>query len=137
VARRFDFGGQNVSRAIAADSKIPFAEAEEWKLAVGGDQPGLRVNWEAPEMQAIQESLRRDLVDELLRSFAFYRTQAHLPSIPRLWISGGTARLPGLSNRLGEMLNVPVLLFDPLNGDSGQGGGLQFAQAFGLSLRAS
>ena len=85
-ARRFDFGGRNLTRAIAADGRIPFAEAEEWKVAAGGDQPGLRVDWDAPEMEAIHESLRRDLVDELLRSFAFYRTQAHLPSLPRLWI---------------------------------------------------
>jgi type IV pilus assembly protein PilM len=136
-ARRFDFGGHHLTRAIAADGRIPLAEAEEWKLAVGGDQPGLRVDWESPEFQAIQESLRRDLVDEVLRSFAFYRTQAHLPSLPRLWISGGSARLPGLTHRLSEMLNVPVLLFDPLNGGAGGRGGPQFAQAYGLTLRAT
>ncbi|TMQ70264.1 MAG: hypothetical protein E6K80_09020, partial [Candidatus Eisenbacteria bacterium] len=73
-ARRFDYGGRHLTRAVAADGRIPFHEAEEWKLVVSGDQPGLRVDWESPEFQAIQESLRRDLVDELLRSFAFYRT---------------------------------------------------------------
>ncbi len=136
-ARRFDYGGRHLTRAVAADGRIPFAEAEEWKLAIGGDQPGLRVDWEAPEFQAIQEGLRRDLVDELLRSFAFYRTQAPLPTLPRLWVSGGSARLPGLSNRLADMLNVPVLLFDPLHGDSSRASGPQFAQAYGLTLRAS
>jgi len=133
-ARRFDFGGQHMTRAIATEGKIPMAEAEEWKHEVGHEQSGLRVDWEAPEFQAIHESLRRDLVDEVLRSFAFYRTQAHLPSLPRLWLSGGSARLPGLTQRLSEMLNVPVLLFDPLDG--GQGGP-QFAQAYGLTSRAS
>lgn len=135
-ARRFDFGGHHLTRAIAVEGRIPLSEAEEWKLAVGSDQPGLRIDWEAPEFQVIHESLRRELVDEVLRSFAFYRTQAHLPTLPRLWLSGGSARLPGLAQRLGEMLNVPVLLFDPLNGTAGAGGP-QFAQAYGLTLRGS
>jgi len=135
-ARRFDFGGQHLTRAIASDGRIPMEEAEEWKLAVGGEHAGLRVDWEAPEFQSIQEALRRDLVDEVLRSFAFYRTQAHLPMLPRLWLSGGSARLPGMPQRLSEMLNVPVLLFDPLDGD-GDVGGPQFAQAYGLTLRGS
>ena len=136
-ARRFDFGGRNLTRAIAADGHIPYAEAEEWKLAVGGDEPGLRVNWDAPEMQSIHECLRRQLVEELHRSFAFYRTQAQLSDVQRIWISGGSSRLPGLSQRLGEMLGIPVLLFDPL--DDGNTGvarpGPQFAQAFGLTSR--
>jgi type IV pilus assembly protein PilM len=136
-ARRFDFGGRHFTRAVAADGRIPFAEAEEWKLAIGGDEPGLRVDWESPEFQAIQESLRRDLADELLRSFAFYRTQAQLLTLPRLWISGGSSRLPGIATRLGDMLNVPVLLLDPLNGSATRGAGPQFAQAYGLTLRAS
>ena len=138
-ARRFDFGGRNLTRAIATDTRVPFAEAEEWKLAVGGDRPGLRVDWDTPEMQAIEECLRREMVEELIRSFAFYRTQAHLPGLPRIWVSGGTARLPGLSNRLGEMIGVPVVLFDPLgNGSAGPGeSGPQFAQAFGLTLSAA
>jgi type IV pilus assembly protein PilM len=136
-ARRFDFGGRNLTRAIAADSRVPFAEAEEWKLAVGGDQPGLRGDWEAPEMQSIQDCLRRQLVEELHRSFAFYRTQAQLSSLQRIWVSGGSARLPGLSQRLADMLGTPVLLFDPF--DDGAPGidrpGPQFAQAFGLTAR--
>jgi type IV pilus assembly protein PilM len=136
-ARRFDFGGRSLTRAIAADGRIPYAEAEEWKLAVGGDEPGLRVNWEAPEMQSIHECLRRQLVEELHRSFAFYRTQAQLSGLQRIWISGGSSRLPGLSQRMGDMLGIPVLLFDPL--DDGSTGverpGPQFAQAFGLTSR--
>ena len=136
-ARRFDFGGRSLTRAIAADSRVPYAEAEEWKVAVGGDEPGLRVNWEAPEMQSIQECLRRELVEELHRSFAFYRTQAQLSGLQRIWISGGSSRLPELPQRLGDMLGIPVLLFDPL--DDGNTGrerrGPQFAQAFGLTSR--
>ena len=141
-SRRLDFGGRTLTRAVAQSTQVPFDEAEEWKLAAGADQPGLRVDWESPELRAISECLRHDLVDELRRSFAFYRTQGHLPDPLKLWLSGGSARLPGLAARLSEMLAAPVALFDPIHHHSGAGarggasaGGPQFAQAFGLATR--
>jgi type IV pilus assembly protein PilM len=143
-SRRLDFGGRSITHAIARDTQVPFEEAEEWKLAAGSDEPGFRVDWGSREMQAVSECLRRDLVEELLRSFAFYRTIGHLPDPLRLWISGGSARLPGLAIRLADLLGSPVMLFNPLESPTpppGEGwtgtGGPQFAQAFGLALRAA
>jgi len=141
--RRIEFGGRTLTRAIAENLQVPFDEAEEWKLAAGSDQPGLRLDWDSPEMRAVQDSLKRDLVDELRRSFAFYRTQARLPEPTRIMISGGSARLPGLATRLGEMLGEPVVLFNPFDsmsttarGGEVPSGGPQFAQALGLALRS-
>ena len=140
-SRRLDFGGRRLTRAIAEGTRVPFDEAEEWKLAAGADEPGFRVDWDSPEMSAISDCLRNELVDELRRSFAFYRTQGHIPDPLKVWLSGGSARLPGLASRLSEMLGSPVLLFDPLSAiealrrANGSVGGPQFTQAFGLSLR--
>jgi type IV pilus assembly protein PilM len=141
-SRRLEFGGRRLTRAIAEGTRVPFEEAEEWKLAAGADEPGLRVDWDSPEMQAVSDCLRNEMVDELRRSFAFYRTQGHLPDPLRIWLSGGSARLPGLPARLAEMLGTPVLLFDPLAATEGRRngethGGPQFAQAYGLSLRTA
>ena len=146
-SRRLDFGGRTLTEAIRTGSNISFEEAEEWKLAAGSEQPGFRVDWHSPEMQSMLDSLRRDLVDELRRSLAFYRTMGKLPETMKLWISGGTARLPGLSARLSELLGFPVQLFNPFerNGHSGDpddlerptGAGPQFAQALGLALRSA
>jgi type IV pilus assembly protein PilM len=142
-SRRIDFGGRSLTEAIRRDTSIPFAEAEEFKLAAGSDTPGFVVNWELPEMQAILRSLRQDLGEELRRSLAFYRTLGPLPEQLNLWISGGSARLPGLAAQLTEMLGFPVLLFNPLDFLTGEprGGsrpalGPQFAQVFGLALRS-
>lgn len=142
--RRLDFGGRTLTRAIADGVRVPFDEAEEWKLAAGSDEPGFRVDWDQPEMSAMLGSLKDDLVDELRRSFAFYRTFANLPDAFKLWISGGSARLPGLAAQLSDLLGSPVLLFNPLEFVTGEprGGerpvvGPQFAQAFGLALRSS
>jgi type IV pilus assembly protein PilM len=142
--RRLEFGGRDLTRAIAQGIRVPFQEAEEWKLAVGADEPGLRIDWESVEMQAVLDCLRTDLADELTRSFAFYRTMGQLPDSLRLWISGGSARLPGLASQLAELLDLPVQLYDPLASLEGppRGGwrpttGPQFAQAYGLATRTT
>ena len=78
-----------------------------------------------------------------MRSIAFYRTQAHFPDLPKLFLSGGTVRFPGIAQRLGETLGVAVEVLDPFGGmGSTRAGttppsGPQFAQAFGLVLRAA
>lgn len=138
--RRLDFGGRQLTRAIAEGTQVPISEAEEWKLAVGADEPGLRVDWDSREMRAVLDALRRDLAEELRRSFAFYRTQGSLPDALRIWVSGGSARLPGLASRLGEILGTPVSLFDPfarLGRGSAELSGPQYAQAYGLALRSA
>lgn len=92
-------------------------------------------------MRAVLDCLRSELVEELRRSFAFYRTLGRLPDPIKLWISGGSARLPGLSARLSELLGFPALLFNPLEGLGPAApaelppGGPQFAQAYGLAQR--
>ena len=123
---------------------MPFQEAEEFKLAAGSDEPGFLVDWKLPELQAVSNCVRDRLVDDLLRSLAFYRTLGRLPENLSLWISGGSAQLPGLPARLTELLGFPVLLFNPLEFLSGEPRGghrpvlaPQFAQAFGLSLRTA
>ncbi|HTM58606.1 MAG TPA: pilus assembly protein PilM, partial [Candidatus Udaeobacter sp.] len=124
-------------------TRVPMEEAEEWKLAAGSESPGFRVDWESREMQSVLDSLRVELAEELRRSFAFYRTLGQLPDPMRIWISGGTARLPGLAARIGELIGTPTLLFDPLEkarpvpGGGNGAPGPQYAQAFGLALRTA
>jgi len=143
-SRRLEFGGRHLTEAIMKGTHVPFEEAEEFKLAAGSEEPGFLVDWELPEMQAMQECLKNRLADDLLRSLAFYRTIGRLPEQLNLWISGGSARLPSLAARLTELIGLPVLLFNPIDYLSGEprGGrrpavGPQFAQAFGLALRSS
>ncbi len=137
-SRRIPFGGTHLTQAIAEGAKVPVEEAEEWKLAAGSDQPGFLVDWNARELAGVPDMLRRQLVEEILRSLAFYRTQAALTDIPRIWLSGASARLPGLSARLTELMGINVAAFDPVGAmatSSGITGTPQFAQAYGLATR--
>lgn len=139
-SRRIPFGGTHLTQAIADSGKIPVEEAEEWKLAAGSDQPGFHVDWNARELAGVPEILRRQLVEEILRSLAFYRTQAALTDVPRIWLSGSSARLPGLPARLTELMGINVAAFDPvgaMGAAPGVNGAPQFAQAYGLASRTS
>lgn len=138
-SRRLDFGGRSLTQAIARATRVPFEEAEEWKLAAGSDEPGIRVDWNSAELQAVLNCLRTELVEDVLRSFAFYRTMGRIPDPLRLAISGGSSRLPGLAIRIADLLGNPVTLFNPLDGgtDLKSTVGPQFAQAFGLAARAA
>jgi type IV pilus assembly protein PilM len=141
-ARRLDFGGRNLTQAIATALQIPFEEAEEWKLAAGSDEPGFRVDWGGRELHAVHEALEDELVDEVRHSLAFYRTLGHLPDPLHLQLSGGTARLPGIAGQIATLLEIQVSIFDPFADLGGAArarveGGPQFAQAAGLALRKS
>ena len=141
--RRIEFGGHHVTEAIMKGTQVPFEEAEEFKLAAGSEKPGFRVDWASAEFKAVHDVLRTRLVDEVRRSLAFYRTIGHLPETFNVWISGGTARLPGLATQLTELLGISALLFNPMDLLTGapRGGqrprlAPQYPQAFGLALRS-
>jgi type IV pilus assembly protein PilM len=140
--RRLDFGGHHLTRAIAAARGISLERAEELKLDAAGAGAGPDGSWDRPEQLAMLDCLRDDLMAELRRSLAFYRTIGPLPDPLSLWISGGSARLAGLAARLSELLGSAARVFDPLVplrdrmlGSIEASDGPQFAQAFGLALR--
>ncbi|MFN8586240.1 MAG: type IV pilus assembly protein PilM [Candidatus Eisenbacteria bacterium] len=140
-ARRLEFGGASITQAIADATRVPFEEAEEWKLEAGADVSNLRVSPDSPEMLAVRGAVRT-LADELRRSFTYYRTLAPLPETFSLWLAGSTARLPGIAGWLAEALDVPVLVFNPLDvlGADVRAmppGGPQFSLAYGLAMRAA
>jgi type IV pilus assembly protein PilM len=134
-ARRLDWGGARLSEAVAAATGGSVERAEAWKLDASASlaQPGP----EAAAARAVVESLG----EELRRSFAFYRTIAELPEAFTVRLSGGTARLAGLAERLSEIVGMAVTPFSPLDaherGARMQAGGPQYAQAYGLALRAA
>jgi len=133
--RRLDWGGERLTAAVAAAAGSSFEKAEAWKVDAASSlaQPGP----EAAAARTVVEALG----EELRRSFAFYRTIAELPDVFTLRLSGGTARLAGLAERLGEIVGVPVSAFSPLDaserGARANAGGPQYAQAYGLALRAA
>ena len=134
-ARRLEWGGASLSHAIAATLGGSLERADAWKL-----EPAATLAKAGPEATAACRELER-LADEVRRSIAYYGTLAPLAGALSLHVCGGSARLAGLTDRLAEQLGMPVQVFSPL--DSGErgapplAGGPQYAQAYGLALRAA
>lgn len=133
-ARRLDWGGHTLTQAIANATTGSLERAEGWKLDAGAS-----LQQDAPEAVAAREAIAK-LADEVRRSLAFYGTLAPLPASVTLHVSGGSARLAGFTEVLGERLGLPTFTFSPLDTvDRGvriQAGGPQYALAYGLALRA-
>jgi type IV pilus assembly protein PilM len=132
-ARRLEWGGAQLTRAVAGAVGGVLERAEAWKLDAAASlaQPNAEA---AAARRAVDE-----LAGEVRRSLAFYGTLAHLPERMTLRVSGGTTRLAGLAARLGETLGLPAATFSPLEGlerAKVATAGPQFAQAYGLALRA-
>ena len=134
-ARRLEWGGAQLTRVIAGALHGAVDRAEAWKV-----DSSASLGQAGAEAEAARRSVD-ELAGEVRRSLAFYGTFATLPDRLTLRISGGTTRLPGLSQRLGEHLGIPSSPFSPLDGlergARASGAGPQFAQAFGLALRAA
>lgn len=134
-ARRLEWGGAHLTRAVAAALGGALERADAWKL----DAAATLANGSREAMGA-----RRavdELAGEVRRSLAFYGTLAHLPESMSLRVSGGTTRLAGIATRLGENLGLPAVPFSPLDAFERAArvsvAGPQFVQAYGLALRAT
>jgi type IV pilus assembly protein PilM len=134
-SRRLDWGGAQLTGGIAASMGGSVDRAEAWKLDAGASLEGT-----GPEAAAGRIAVSM-LAEELRRSLAFYATIAELPASLSLHLAGGTSRLNGLVGLMGEHLSMPAAVFSPLDtserGVRIQAGGPQFAQAYGLALRAA
>lgn len=134
-ARRLEWGGAQLTRALAGTLGVSLERADAWKL----DAAASLANG-SHEAAAARNTVD-ELAGEVRRSLAFYGTLAHLPERMSLRVSGGTTRLAGLSARLAEGLGLPVVPFSPLDAFERAArvsiAGPQFVQAYGLALRAA
>ncbi len=134
-SRRLEWGGQQLTQAIASATGGSLERADAWKFDAGA-----AMGQDSAEAVAARDAVAR-LGEEVRRSLAFYGTLAPLPETLHLHVTGGTARLTGLTERLGEVLGMPASTFSPLDStDRGvriQAGGPQYALAYGLALRAA
>ena len=134
-SRRLDWGGARLGESVAAACNGAQDLAEAWKLDSASS-----LAHETPEALAARHAVGQ-LADEVRRSLAFYATIAPLPASLSLHVSGGTARIAGVCETLAQRLGLTVTSFSPLDGvERGvrvHAGGPQFAQAYGLALRAA
>ncbi|MBI3885032.1 MAG: pilus assembly protein PilM, partial [Opitutae bacterium] len=102
--RTLSLGGNNVSQQIGEDQDCEILEAESLKL--GGRNASLTAH--------ATEGLAARLAQEITRSVLHFRRQSGAENPAKVFLTGGTARLPGLGEALAGKLNVPVDRLDAL-----------------------
>jgi type IV pilus assembly protein PilM len=96
-------GGQDVTRAMATSLGIPEDQAEAIKR--GTPQDGAP----PPETaRQVLDSRASVLVDEIRSSFDFYQAQSPGARVSRVLVTGGSSKLPGLLEMIGERVRAQV-----------------------------
>ncbi|MBS1152907.1 MAG: putative ral secretion pathway protein, partial [Myxococcaceae bacterium] len=134
-ARTFTGGGAALTRALATEFKIPFAEAEQWKEehgAVGEHAVGPDAERAAGAFVRGMQPLLREL-RPTLKSY----TAKTKRTIEKVFICGGGSQLKGLEEQLSRDLGLPVqrLPLPDETKDAIGANGASAAQAFSLALR--
>ncbi len=116
-ARSINIGANSITQEFGAEAKLPFAKADEIKIAEGF--VGLGGAYEEPENphQAAISKISRQVMTRLHiqvnQTLQFYRQQQGGAAPVRLFLSGGGSIMPYTAQFFSEKLNVPVEYFNP------------------------
>jgi len=97
-------GGRELTDAIATDLGVPAETAEALKRALAnpaGDEMVARARTSVDRPLSV-------LLDEVRSSIDYYRNQPGSAQLRRVVVTGGSAQLPGLPERLSALVGVPV-----------------------------
>ncbi|MCE9518956.1 MAG: pilus assembly protein PilM [Verrucomicrobia bacterium] len=113
-------GGCAVTGNIAKELNIKFGEAEDRKRAQGFVSPGgTHEPHEDEEVDAISKIIRNTMTrlhGEIIRTIHYYRTQQS-GSIPQcIFLCGGGAQTPLITEFFSDKFNLPVEVMNPLRG---------------------
>ncbi|MFB3818805.1 MAG: type IV pilus assembly protein PilM [Candidatus Methylomirabilales bacterium] len=101
-------GGNRYTESIQKMLGLSYEQAESLKL--GGEVDGRSF----ADAQPAVDMVNAEVAGEIRRSFDFFRSSSHSDTIHRVILSGGCARLPGLVEYLGENLEIPFEVANPL-----------------------
>jgi type IV pilus assembly protein PilM len=102
-------GGNRYTESIQKMLGLSFEQAEALKL--GSTEVETRTFADA---KPAIDMVSAELAGDIRRSFDFFRSTAHTDTINKVLVSGGCARLPGLTAYLSEALEVPFEVLNPL-----------------------
>jgi type IV pilus assembly protein PilM len=135
--RDVSVGGNQYTDILQKELQLNFQEAEDLKLGKTGGS-------EAQMVQPLLESITDMLIMEVQKTFDFFRETYPSETISQVLISGGTAHMLGLAERIQATFSHPTEVLDPFKSitigakvDSGKVTSLgpALAVAVGLALR--
>jgi type IV pilus assembly protein PilM len=136
--RDVSVGGNQYTDSLQKELDLSFEDAEKLKL---GQRVGtVSEDAKMPILQQVTEII----VLEIQKTFDFFRATAAGEHIERIYIAGGSSRVPGLMEALRQEFSLPVEVLNPFQriGSSNIASDLvdqnagQLAVAVGLALRS-
>ena len=106
--RSISAGGEALSRSLAQGLGFDYSQAEQFKKTYGVEKDNL----EGKIVEAVKPVMDT-IIGEISRAIAFYQEKYTNEHIDVIFLSGGTARLPGMVVYLAQSLNVEVQLANP------------------------
>jgi type IV pilus assembly protein PilM len=131
-------GGEGFTEGIMEELQISYDQAETLKIT------GLLEGTKNPNLDTVLKPMCDSLGKEISRTLSLYGAMAGDEGIHSVYLSGGSAKVPGLCGALEEKLAVPVQLIDPfrsftvgknIDQDYLRESGLVLALGAGLSIR--
>jgi type IV pilus assembly protein PilM len=104
--RDVSVGGNQYTDILQKELQLNFKEAEELKLGKSGGP-------ETEMVQPLLESITEMLIMEVHKTFEFFRETYPNETITQVLISGGTARIPGLAEKIEETFGYPTEVLNP------------------------
>lgn len=112
--RDISMGGNQFTEEIQKQLNVNYEEAEALKL--GGELGGPSETTEAvipQEVGGIIRSVSESLATEIKRSLDFFGASSVDDRISKIYLCGGTAKIPGLTGILENKIGVPAELINP------------------------
>jgi type IV pilus assembly protein PilM len=109
--RDVTMGGNQFTEEIQKQLNVSYDEAE--KLKVGGDAAQDSDSVVPQEVERVIQGVAEQLAGEIQRSLDFYTASAADSHIARLYLSGGTAKIPALFKVIEQRVGVPVEILNP------------------------
>ena len=109
--RDISMGGNQFTEEIQKQLNVSFEEAEA--LKIGGGNTNDADSVVPQEVERVIQSVSANMAAELQRSIDFYTATTADSHIARVYLSGGTAKIPTLLRVLENRLGIPVELMNP------------------------
>lgn len=101
-------GGTAISRAIATDFGFSMEQAEEYKKVYGVSDKSL-----GGKIGKATEPILLSILGEIKKSFVYYTSKYRDDTIKQILISGGSAKLPGLTTYFTQAVGVETAIANP------------------------
>ncbi|MCG3173711.1 MAG: Cell division protein FtsA [Myxococcota bacterium] len=109
--RDINMGGNLFTEEVQKQLNISYDEAEALKL---GGQYGKESDAVIPqEVEKVIGEVSQNVASEIQRSLDFYSTTTADNSISKIYLSGGTSKIPALYKLVEKKLGVPVEVMNP------------------------